>query len=213
MRNISNIQIAYLITITPAARGWMGGKRGGRKRGQIFLRAIVIPIRYIINYLKTHACPGQWSDACWQTCLANARTHTQPPLLSLFLALTPPRREIHAGRFSWPALPRASLYIRRRRLLMIRDADQSAATRRASQMACDRSQLHGRAPINYYQTVCHLHETINSVGSVHRRADKLSRPTALVHLPTSSSPTLPSLLRVHFLLPISRRYFNMPGSV
>jgi hypothetical protein len=38
-----------------------------------------------------------------------------------------------------------------------------------------RLQLHASASINYYQAVCHSHETINSVAPVHRRADKLSR--------------------------------------
>lgn len=47
------------------------------------------------------------------------------------------------------------------------------------------------APINYYQAVCHPHETINLVALVHRRADKLSRSSARVSLRTcTSSPSL-----------------------
>lgn len=62
-------------------------------------------------------------------------------------------------------------------------------------MARDRNYTD--TPINYYQAVCHPHETINSVAPVHRRADKLSRPVALAFLrarTNTHASSVPSLL-------------------
>lgn len=75
-------------------------------------------------------------------------------------------------------------------------------------MARDRNYTD--APINYYQAVCHPHETINSVAPVHRRANKLSRPSARAISPHMHIP-LPSLLfYVHiFFLQYSRRYLTI----
>lgn len=68
-------------------------------------------------------------------------------------------------------LPRALLYMRRRLLMMPMPINPMRF-----QMA--RNRNYTGAPINYYQAVCHSHETINSVAPVHRRADKLSRSVA-----------------------------------
>jgi len=129
--------------------------------------------------------------ACWQTCLANTRA-------------------IHAGRFSGATLPRASLYIRmsgggywwrwRRRRCRCR----SIPMRLRLQMV-RRLQLHASASINYYQAVCHSHETINSVAPVHRRADKLSRSMRSHprHSPLPH-PLIYIYIYIYFLWPIYR---------
>lgn len=115
-------------------------------------------------------------------------------------------------------LPRASLYIRRRLLMTPMPINPMRF-----QMARDRNYT--GAPINYYQAVCHPHETINSVAPVHRRADKLSRSVARAFSPPAvlafcqSPPPLHSLflslsfshflaLPIYFLLSISQRYLT-----
>lgn len=114
-------------------------------------------------------------------------------------------------------LPRASLYIRRRLLMTPMPINPMRF-----QMARDRNYT--GAPINYYQAVCHPHETINSVAPVHRRADKLSRSVARAFSPPAvlafcqpslASPLSLSLsfsrflaLPIYFLLSISQRYLT-----
>lgn len=107
---------------------------------------------------------------------------------------------IHAGRFS-------RLHFLKHRYTFVGDDYWWHRCRsiQRSQMARDRNYM--GAPINYYQAVCHPHETINSVAPVHRRADKLSRPSALLAFTHPSFLIL--LFYVHiFFLQYSRRYLT-----
>jgi len=99
-------------------------------------------------------------------------------LTNMFSKRTQMPHAIHAGRFS-------RLHFLEHHYTFVGDDYWWHRCRsiQRSQMVRDRNYT--GAPINYYQAVCHPHETINSVAPVHRRADKLSRLAAraspLVH--------------------------------
>lgn len=123
-------------------------------------------------------------------------------LTNMFSKRTQMPHAIHAGRFS-------RLHFLEHHYTFVGDDYWWHRCRsiQRSQMARDRN--YRDAPINYYQAVCHPHETINSVAPVHRRADKLSRPAARASLRAHTHPPSPLLFYVHiFFQQYSRRYLT-----
>ena len=156
-------------------------------KSYVYSKLIATTSATFIAHLITIKFGGGGVDAMWTNIsIANRDPHSpslitqntrlsQPVigrvLTNMFSKRTQMPHAIHAGRFS-------RLHFLEHHYTFVGDDYWWHRYRSIQRSQMARDCNYTDAPINYYQAVCHPHETINSVAPVHRRADKLSRSAA-----------------------------------